>query len=176
MSGHTVSSVDYVRGPIACMFVSVTSRFDLCRVCMESFCWSECFGMVQIKQILQEVFEVSRFCLSTHVWIQTCEYMFDLTVYIWASITCSISTGVMAKKQNIPRTFCIFWMFFTTQTFRFWYFNFTEKKIILTEISHSAKVTKHTIRINNPRTWEDSSVGERTWVQSLEYRHDIMHL
>lgn len=128
MSGHTVSSVDYVRGPIACMFVSVTSRFDLCRVCMESFCWSECFGMVQIKQILQEVFEVSRFCLSTHVWIQTCEYMCDLTVYIWASITCSISTGVMAKKQNIPRTFCIFWMFFTTQTFRFWYFNFTEKK------------------------------------------------
>lgn len=30
-------------------------------------------------------------------------------------------------------------------------FNFTEKKIILTEISHSAKVTKHTKRINNPR-------------------------
>lgn len=52
----------------------------------------------------------------------------------------------------------------------------SQKKTILTEISHSAKVTKHTIRINNPRTWEDSSVGERTWVQSLEYRHDIMHL
>lgn len=71
MSGHTVSSVDYVRGPIACMFVSVTSRFDLCRVCMESFCWSECFGMVQ-------KFPVSA-CLLM------CEYKHVNTCVTWPS-------------------------------------------------------------------------------------------
>lgn len=79
-SGHTVSSVGYVRAPIACTCMSVTSRFDLCRVCMESFCWSECFGMVQMKQIAGKhlKFPVSA-CLLV------CEYKHVKTCVIWPS-------------------------------------------------------------------------------------------
>lgn len=166
MSGHTVSSVDYVRGPIACMFVSVTSRFDLCRVCMESFCWSECFGMVQ-------KFPVSA-CLLM------CEYKHVNTCVTWPSTSEPPSLAASPqewwqKNRLYPGHFVFSECFLLHRPLGFDIL-ISQKKIILTEISHSAKVTKHTIRINNPRTWEDSSVGERTWVQSLEYRHDIMHL
>lgn len=145
-SGHTVSSVDYVRAPIACTCVSVTSRFDLCRVCMESLL--ECFGMVQTKQTAGKhlKFPVSA-CLLV------CEYKHAKTCVTWPSTpkppSLAASPQGWWQRNSIPRTFCIFWMFFYYADLWFWYFNFIEK--ILTEISHSAKVTKHTKRINNRR-------------------------
>lgn len=116
-SGHTVSSVDYVRAPLACTCVSVTSRFDLCRVCMESLL--ECFGMVQMKQIAGKhlKFPVSA-CLLV------CEYTHVKTCVTWPSTPeppslAASPQGWWQRNRIYPGHSVFSECFFTTQTFGF---------------------------------------------------------